>query len=113
MNEDVAPDSDKDRAAEDVVARRLDFETALEKRGKYPMQEFDVFIAAVRRYIEITQADTLVHRSVVHSIHGLREYLEIERKRVPGKVLFEADRLECQFFAGYDPSFQGDEPPGL
>ena len=38
---------------------------------------------------------------------------EVERKRVPGKVLYEADRLECLFFAGYDPHFEGDEPPGL
>jgi len=45
--------------------------------------------------------------------NGLREYLAVERKRVPGDVLFEADRLECQLFAGYDPSFEGDEPPGL
>jgi hypothetical protein len=39
--------------------------------------------------------------------------LELERKRVPGEVLAEADRLECQLFAGYDPFFEGDEPPGL
>jgi hypothetical protein len=23
------------------------------------------------------------------------------------------DRLKCQFFGGYDPGFEGDEPPGL
>jgi hypothetical protein len=34
-------------------------------------------------------------------------------KRVPGHVLLEVDRLECQFFEGYEPSFEGDEPPGL
>jgi hypothetical protein len=34
---------------------------------------------------------------------------EAERKRVPGNVLFEADRPECQLFAG-DPAF--DESPG-
>jgi hypothetical protein len=49
----------------------------------------------------------------VNAVNGLREYLSIERKRVPGDVLFEADRLECQLFAGYDPYFEGDEPPGL
>jgi hypothetical protein len=36
-----------------------------------------------------------------------------ERKRVPGEVLFEADRLECLVFLGYDPNFDGAEPPGL
>jgi hypothetical protein len=46
-------------------------------------------------------------------MNGLRELLQQERKRVPGTVLFEADRLECLFFAGYDPHFEEDEPPGL
>jgi hypothetical protein len=109
----VKPDPEKDRAAEEVVERRIDFETALENKRKYPMQEFEALLRAVRRYIEMTQTDTMVHKSVATSVNGLREYLEVERKRVPGKVLFEADRLECQFFAGYDPSFEGDEPSGL
>jgi hypothetical protein len=34
----------------------------------------------------------------------LREFLEVERKRIPGDIWFEADRLECRLFAGYDPS---------
>ena len=50
---------------------------------------------------------------VVSAISGLREFLEIERKRVPGEVLYEADRLECLFCSGYAPHFEGDEPPGL
>lgn len=53
--------------------------------------------------------DPLIHREVVSAISGLREFLEIERKRVPGEVLYEADRLGCLFFAGYDPHFEGDE----
>jgi len=28
-------------------------------------------------------------------------------------VLSEADRLECLFFGGFDPHFEGEEPPGL
>jgi hypothetical protein len=54
----------------------------------------------------------MIHKSVV-AREGLREFLEVERKRIPGGILFEADRLECQLFAGYDPSFDGDEPPRL
>jgi hypothetical protein len=46
-------------------------------------------------------------------VNGLREFLQVERKRIPGNVLFEADRLECQLFASYGPSFDGDEPPDL
>jgi hypothetical protein len=42
----------------------------------------------------------MVHKSVVQAVNGLREFLQVERKRIPGNVLFEADRLECQCFAG-------------
>jgi hypothetical protein len=43
----------------------------------------------------------------------LAEFLRLERKRVPGRIFSEADRLECLFFGGFDPHFEGDEPPGL
>jgi hypothetical protein len=107
------PDSEKDRAANDVAGQRAIFGLALSDKRKYPVQEFRAFVQATRRYIEITQDHPLIHRSVASAVNGLREYLAVERKRVPGDVLFEADRLECQLFAGYDPSFEGAEPPGL
>jgi hypothetical protein len=47
------------------------------------------------------------------AVHGLLEYLQSERKSVPNEVLMEAKRLECLLFLGYDPHFDGDEPPGL
>lgn len=37
-------------------------------------------------------------------------YLRLERKRVPDDVLYEADRLHCLLFSGYDPYFEGDAP---
>ena len=77
------------------------------------MAEFNAFVEAVRRYIKITADDAMLHRSVVRAVNGLREFLQVERKRIPEKILFEADRLECEFFDGYDPSFDGEEPPGL
>jgi len=46
-------------------------------------------------------------------VNGLRDFLSVERKRVPGEVLRDADRLECILFSGYDPYFEGDGPPGL
>jgi hypothetical protein len=67
----------------------------------------------VRRYIKITAGDPMVHKGVVQAVNGLREFLQAERKRIPGNILFEADRLECQFFDAYDPSFDGNGPPGL
>ncbi|MBM3796458.1 MAG: hypothetical protein FJW31_20890 [Acidobacteria bacterium] len=91
-----------------------DFQIALsENKRRYPMQQFEVFLCAARQYIEMTGNDRMVHKSVAQLVNGLREYLQLERKTVPGVVLFEADRLETQFFAGYDPGFEGDEPPGL
>ena len=77
------------------------------------MTEFNAFVRGARNYIAITAGDAMVHNSVVQAVNGLREFLQVERKRIPGNILFEADRLDCQFFAGYDPSFNGDEPPGL
>ena len=109
----MRPDAEKDRAAAEVVERRVEFESALGNKRKYPMQEFNTFLRAVRHYMEMTQGDTMVHKNVVRSVNGLREFLEVERKRVPGNVLFEADRLECQFIEGYDSSFVDHEPPGL
>ena len=35
------------------------------------------------------------------------------RKRIPDQVPWDAERLECLVFSGYDPYFEGDEPPGL
>lgn len=55
----------------------------------------------------------MMHRDVARSVHGLVDYLRVERKRVPGEVLLEADRLELVLFGGYDSHFNGDEPPGL
>ncbi len=111
---EVKSGSEKDRSAEEVVERFADFQTALtENKRRYPIQEFETFLSAARQYIALTETDRMVHRAVIRSINGLREFLQLERKAVPGSVLFEADRLETQFFAGYDPSFEGDEAPGL
>jgi hypothetical protein len=70
-------------------------------------------LRATRRYIGLTAGDPLIHRNVVGEISGLADYLELERKQVPGDVLYEADRLHCLLFSGYDPYFEGDETPGL
>ena len=106
--------SEKDRLATAVATQWLDFQEELSNnRRKYPTQEFHEFAQAVRRYVDLTRRDRLVHRTVAEAINGLTESLRLERKRVPGDILYEADRLECLFFGGYDPHFEGDEPPGL
>jgi hypothetical protein len=68
---------------------------------------------AAKRYAELTKPDSLIHKSLAAAVNGLVDYLGAERKRVPGDVLRDAERLECLLFSGYDPYFEGDEPPGL
>ena len=104
----------KDRLASQALELLIDFEMALsEKKRKYPVQEFFAFARAARRYIDLTSRDQLVRRDVAVALNDLAECLEARRKGVPGAVLLEAHRLESLFFDGYDPYFEGDEPPGL
>jgi hypothetical protein len=103
----------KNRLAQQVADLRVTFDLALSNKRRYPVQEFKAFVQSARRYIELTAGDPLVHKCVARAVNGLREFLEVERKRIPGDILFEAERLECQFFASYDPKFDGDEPPEL
>lgn len=107
------PRSEKDRLASEVGDRWVDFQMALSDKGKYPIGQFKAFWEAGRRYAEMTRHDPLIHRAVVEAVNGLTDFLIAERKRVPGLVLRDADRLESMVFAGYDPHFEGDEPPRL
>ena len=43
----------------------------------------------------------------------MTEFLRLERKQVPGRILSEADRLECLFFGGFDSHFEGDGLPAF
>jgi hypothetical protein len=95
--------SDEERAAEDVLGRWATFGLALSDKRKYPVKEFSAFVQAARRYIEITQDQPLIHRSVARVVNGLRESLAAERKRVPGDVLSEADRLPTARNPRIDP----------
>jgi hypothetical protein len=66
--------------------RRSEFEEALVgNRRKYPTRQFQLFAEAVRRYVEKTRGDEMMHRDVVGAVHGLVDFLQIERKRVPGE----------------------------
>jgi hypothetical protein len=106
--------SERDRLAMTAVELWCSFQEALAgTKRKYPLREFLSFADATRRYIDLTRHDQLVRRDVAEAVNGLTEFLRQERKRVPGKILFEADRLECLFFGGFDPNFEEDEPPDL
>jgi hypothetical protein len=107
-------DSAKDALAAIVEERWVNFQVALsDSKRKYPVQEFRMFAQAVRSYIEQSRNDPLIHRNVVQVVNGLTDSFEVGYDRIPNKVLEEAARLESLMFAGYDPHFEGDEPPGL
>jgi|SRR5579864_1627134 hypothetical protein len=107
-------DSEKDRLAALVIDQHCALQVALaESRKRYPIREFRSFAAVMRRYVDATRKDKMLHRVVVQAVNGLVEYLQSERKQVPDEVMIEAKRLEYLLFLGYDPHFEGDEPPGL
>jgi hypothetical protein len=106
------PISEKDRLAAEVEGRWVDFQDGLSNKRRYPVEQFRAFWDAGKRYAELTKNDPLIHRKVVAAINGLREFLEVERKRIPGTIIADADRLESLLFSGYDPYFEGDEPQG-
>jgi hypothetical protein len=81
-------ESEKDRIAREIADLRVTFEMALSNKRKYPVTEFKAFVQSTRRYIEITDDDPMIHKSVARAVNGLREFLEVERKRVPGDILF-------------------------
>jgi hypothetical protein len=113
VEESKMPESEKDRLAAEVAERWLDFQDASSDKRRYPLQQFRSFWNAGKQYAELTRNDELIHRKVVVAINGLRDFLSVERKLIPAMILPDADRLESMLFSGYDPYFEGDEPPGL
>jgi hypothetical protein len=105
---------DPDLLAEEVSLARMELDVTLESdKRRWPSDSFERFVNAVMRYAEVMDGSKLIHRSVGADVSGAREYLELQGRRVPGSALAEADRLEVILFNGYDPHFEGPEPPGL
>jgi hypothetical protein len=113
LQEIAMPKSQKDRIAEEVMQLWASFQVALSDKRKYPTAEFTSFALSVRQYVQVVGPDPLIHREIVGAINGLVDFLVVERKLVPEEIVAEANRLESLVFAGYDPHFEGDEPPGL
>jgi hypothetical protein len=105
--------SEKEKLAEEVVDRWVSFQMALSNKRKYPTEEFTAIAASVRGYVRAVSRDPLIHREVATAINGLVDFLKVERRQVPDTVVHEASRLERLLFSGYDPHFEGGEPPGL
>jgi hypothetical protein len=90
-------ESEKDRIARQVADLRITFEMALSNKRKYPVAEFKAFVQTARRYIEITAGDPLIHKSVARAVNGLREFLEVERKRIPGDICLRRTDWSARF----------------
>jgi hypothetical protein len=96
----MSNEAEKERLAEEVGERWISFQQALSDKRKYPTSKFNAFAKTTRNYFRVLGNDSLIHRDVANAIHGL-------------VVIQEADRLESIVFSGYDPYFDGDEPPDL
>lgn len=103
----------EDELAKAVIAARGELDLALAGGRRWPRAEFLRLVEAVLAYTRATAGKQMIHRGVACAVSGLREYVEVASKRVPGSALAEADRLEVLLFSDYDPHFDGDEPPGL
>jgi hypothetical protein len=90
----VMPNLEADRLAKEVTDLWAAFQEALssEKR-KYPIRRFRAFWSAAKRYAELTNSDSLLHKSVATAVNGLVDFISAECKRVPGDVLRDAERL--------------------
>jgi hypothetical protein len=54
-------------------------------------------VQSARRYIEITAGDPMIHKSVARAVNGLREFLDMERKRIPGDTCLRRTDSSASF----------------
>lgn len=106
--------SEKDLMAEKVMQAWNAFQNALSSNKRsYPKDKFYVLFRALKDYVDLMRDDTMIHKSVARAINSFGEYLRMERKNVPGEILYDTNRMECMLFSGYDPYYRGLEPPDL
>ena len=64
------PTSQKDHLAAEAIDRWEDFQECLASvKRKYPIQQFQAYWSATKRYAELTKADALIHKSVAAAVH--------------------------------------------
>lgn len=61
--------------------------------SSYPIPEFGLLAESARTCVEKTRSDDMVDQTVVGAVNGVVDELTVERKQIPGEVLFEADRF--------------------
>jgi hypothetical protein len=60
-----------------------------------------------------TGSDEMMHRNVVSAVHGLVDYLRVERKRVASEVLVEAEKIGMPPLSRLRSALRRGEPPGI
>jgi hypothetical protein len=104
---------DVDRLAEEVMNAYVEFDARLHGKGRFPNRHLKTLLNAVVCYVGATKDEKMIHRSIASALSGLRDILSLQTSRVSDRVIADTNRLECMLFSGYDPHFEGDEPPGL
>jgi hypothetical protein len=88
LREKNMPSLEMDRLATEAMQCWAEFQEGLSSdKQKDPLQRFRAFWAVTKRYAEVTRSDPLIHTSVARAVNGLLDFLEAERKCVPGDVL--------------------------
>lgn len=103
----------KDQLAAEAMDRWYDFERACSPKKKFPIREFRAFGVLAKQYAELTRSDEMIRRDMAAAVHDLTTMYGWASKAPEDEVIAEIERLECLFFCGYDPYFDGDEPPEL
>lgn len=71
--------------------------------SSYPIPEFGLLAESARTCVEKTRSDDMVDQTVVGAVNGVVDELTVERKQIPGEVLFEADRCGMPRFPRLRP----------
>jgi hypothetical protein len=106
-------ESEKDRLAAEAMERWYDFQRVCRPKKKFPVREFRAFWPVAKRYAELTRTDKVIHRDLATAVHELTTVYGWASKTPEDGAIAEIQRLECLIFDGYDPHFEGDEPPEL
>ena len=105
--------SEKDRLAAETMERWRDFEHGCRPKKKFPIREFRAFWSVAKRYAELTRSDKAIRRDLATAVHELTTVYGWASKTPENEAIADIQRLECLVFHGYDPHFDGDEPPEL
>jgi hypothetical protein len=103
----------KDQLAAEAMDRWHDFERACRPKKKFPMREFRAFWLLAKQYAELTRSDKTIRRDLATAVHELTTVYGWASKAPENEAIADIERLECLVFCGYDPHFEGDEPPEL